>query len=619
MFNSSFTKQPFFNGANLAMVKMVVLEDKIQFDRVSTAVAVLIVTSVVLLYRYFSRSAKLEQAVPFTMQVPEQALPHWKGKRISPVSVFNPEDPANIQCYCPATGQSLGSVPAATPEDIDNAISACREAQLAWKETSFSQRRKVLNTIAKFVYDHQDDIARIACRDTGKTMLDASLGEIMVTLEKIEWIVQHGERCLAPSKRPGPTSILMFYKGAKVVYEPLGVVSAMVSWNYPLHNLMGPVVAALFTGSGIVVKCSESVVWSSQFFMEIAKQALKVNGFDDRIVQLVSCWPQDADFLTSHTGLDHITFIGSRPVAHKVATAAAKSLTPVVAELGGKDPLIVLDDTKDLPGVASVIMRGTFQSSGQNCIGIERVIACPKAYPRLVEILSKSVSELRLGSSIDQQDDIDMGATISDARFDVLEAQIAQAVAQGATLVHGGSRYSHPKYPQGHYFQPTLLVDVTPEMDIAQNEVFGPIMLLFRAADAEEATAIANATEFGLGASVYGSDYKALNAVAAKLRCGMVAINDFATFALCQLPFGGVDGSGYGKFSGKEGLRGICLEKSICFDRFPLITTKIPRPLDYPIPDVKKAWEIVKAINEVGYAHGPWRRIRALGRMLSNM
>lgn len=580
----------------------------------TTGLTLLVAT--ILSYSIFQRNKNIK-AVPFTLNCPEQALPHWKGKRIDPVNIYNQDDPDYIQCYCPATGQALGKIKADTRDDMNTKIENCRNSQLEWKNTTFEQRSKVLNTINKFITDHQEEVARVACRDTGKTMLDASLGEIMVTLEKIQWIVKHGESILKTTKRPSPSNKLMFYKGAEIRYEPLGVVCSMVSWNYPLHNSMGPIVAALFSGNGIVVKCSESVAWSSQYVLEIARQALKVNGFDENIVQLVTCWPKDADYLTSHTGLNHITFIGSRPVAHKIAQAAAKSLTPVVMELGGKDPLIVLKDAKDIPGIASVIMRGTFQSSGQNCIGIERVIAVgQQQYDSLFDILSKRVKELRLGSSVDQQEDIDMGATISDNRFETLENLVKDAVDKGAILISGGGkRHVHPKYPQGHYFQPTMLANVTSEMEIAQTEVFGPILLLFKAEDTDDAIQIANSTEFGLGGSVYGSDYRLLNKVTNNLRCGNVAINDFATFALCQLPFGGVDGSGYGKFGGAEGLRGLCLEKSVCFDKFPFIQTKIPRPLDYPIPDVKKAWDMVKNINIAGFAFGTWERIKAVGNL----
>lgn len=577
--------------------------------------ALVVVVFVSVRYLFPRNEGKKLDPKSFNLTPPEQALPHWKGKRMEPVGLRHSSEPDMIQCYCPATGQSLGSIPAATRAGIDAQISECREAQESWASTSFAQRAQVLNSILKYITDHQEEVARIACRDTGKTMVDASLGEIMVTLEKIAWIVKNGEKALKTSKRPGSASMLMFYKGAEVRYQPLGVVCAMVSWNYPLHNIMGPIVAALFAGDGIVVKCSEAVVWSSSFFVQIAKQALAIHGYDDRVVQLVACWPEDADYLTSHPGLDHITFIGSGAVAHKVALAASQSLTPLVLELGGKDPLIVLDDVSDIKSVASTIMRGTFQSAGQNCIGVERVIATPKVYDQLVDILNGAVAELRLGSSIDQQEDIDIGATISGARFSEMEGLVSEAVSQGARLLQGGQRYSHPKYPQGHYFCPTLLVDVTPEMAIAQREVFGPILVVMPAESTEHAVQLANSTEYGLGASVFGSNKSLLNKVTDQLRTGNVAINDFATYHMCQLPFGGVDGSGYGKFGGAEGLRGLCLEKSVCYDRFPFISTKIPRPLDYPIPDVKKAWNMVKSINEAGYAIGKWRRIKSVGRL----
>lgn len=569
------------------------------------------------LYRQWRKQARAERPARISLDPPEQALPHWKGKRADPLAVRDKADPESIQCYCPATGQALGRVHAMTRDEIDGAVAAARDAQTAWRATSFSERRRVLNTIAKFLVDNQEDVARVACRDTGKTMVDASVGEIMVTLEKIQWIAANGEKALQPSRRPGSSHVLMFYKGAEVRYEPLGVVAAFVSWNYPLHNMMGPIVAGLFAGNGVVVKCAEPVAWSSTWFIEIARRALKACGHDPRLVQLVACWPDEADYLAGHPGLDHVTFIGSRPVAHKVAVAASRSLTPLVAELGGKDPLVVLDDAP-VADVARIIMRGTFQAAGQNCIGVERVIALPRAYDALVAALAPTVEALRVGSAIDQSENIDVGATISDARYDWLEQRVRDAVAHGATLLAGGRRWTHPKYPQGHYFAPTMLANVTPDMEIAREEVFGPVLLLMRADSVDDAIRIANGTEFGLGASVFGRDPRLLDQVTRRLRCGNVAVNDFATYHVCQLPFGGVGGSGYGKFGGAEGLRGLSLEKSVVYDRFPFISTKIPAVLAYPIPDVKKAWAVVKAINDVGYARGVFARLRALRTLAKN-
>ena len=310
------------------------------------------------------------------------------------------------------------------------------------------------------------------------------------------------------------------------------------------HNLLGPVISAIFAGNGIVVKGSEATAWSSSFFTDIACAALKVCGHSPNLVQSVICWASVAPHVTSHPDISHITFIGSRDVAHAVAASTAKSLTPVCMELGGKDAAIILDDATDLRKVASILLRGVFQSAGQNCIGIERIIACSQIYDRLIELLQPRIEGLRVGSALDDGEGVDVGAMISAHSFDRLEGLITDAVRDGAHCLAGGSRYKHPKHPQGHYFLPTLLVDVTPAMAIAQAETFAPICTVMKATDVDDAIRIANSTTYGLGASVFGSSTHNLDKVVAGSRTGMVSVNDFGVYYAVQLPFGGVKGSG---------------------------------------------------------------------------
>lgn len=598
-----------------------------QYHISTTFFVCVIVPSVYYVYEKYitgrpNKYNKLEAPKKLVYSIPDEAKPHWKGKRLYPPNIglrVNGE-PQKIQSYCPATGQFLGTFPCISTDEMDHQIKAASDAQKEWKKSSFVLRKQLLKTINQFILDNQEDIARVACRDSGKTKLDASMGEIMVTLEKISWIISHGEKALRPSARPGPSSLLMgLMKNAEVRYEPLGVVAAIVSWNYPLHNLIGPVVAALFSGNAIVVKCSEQVVWSSTWFVGMIHAALRLLSISEDLVQLCYCFPENADYFTSHPGLKHITFIGSKPVAHKVLQSASKELTPCVIELGGKDSVIVMDDVADLKALSSVILRGTFQSAGQNCIGIERVICLPEAYDKLVEILNERIKSFRLGSDIDQLDEIDMGAMISDNRFDQFEEMIQDAVSKGARLLHGGKRYLHPNYPQGHYFEPTLLVDVDPTMKIAQNEVFGPILTIMKAKDINDAVEISNGTEYGLGNSVFGNDFAKCDEIAGRLESGNVAINDFATFYVCQLPFGGCKKSGYGKFGGEEGLTGLCNAKSVVMDK-PLlrafgVKTSIPPPIDYPIADDKKAWGFVNALNIASYDSRIWEVLKAFKKM----
>lgn len=309
-----------------------------------------------------------------------------------------------------------------------------------------------------------------------------------------------------------------------------------------------------------------------------------------------------------------------------MAKSASKSLTPLCVELGGKDAAIVLDSPTgeaeaegELRRVASTIMRGVFQSAGQNCIGIERVVAMPSAHDRLVKLLEPRIRNMRLGSDLDM-DGVDMGAMISNASFERLERLIAEAVSQGARLLVGGHRYRLEQYPQGHYFEPTLLVDVKPTMRIAQEELFAPVCIFMRAKSAEEAISITNGTLYGLGCSVFGPTSSAasraqLAKIAREVKTGMVAINDFAVFYAVQLPFGGAKGSGYGRFAGEEGLRSLCNVKSVCSDRWPgLIKTSIPGKLDYPMQS--GAWEMGKGVVEVGYGESWRRRFTGLRRMV---
>ncbi|GME24135.1 putative aldehyde dehydrogenase [Neofusicoccum parvum] len=568
------------------------------------AVVVLAATALTAFFFLAWYSYDPEAAVDYSIEPPEQCLPGWKGGVLDAPSLKAPGS-NNIQCYAPATGQLLAQITPASEKDIDNAVARAKEAQKQWKSTTFSERRQVLKTMLKFILENQKTISTAACLDSGKTRVDSSFGEILVTAEKLKWTIDHGEKALKPESRP--TNFLMMYKKNEVRWEPLGVVAAC------FHNLLGPIISALFSGNAVIVKVSEQTAWSSQYFTRIVHGALSAcnyGAFAADLVQSVVTWPDVAGHFTSHPGISHLTFIGSRPVAHKVCESAAKALTPVCVELGGKDAAIILDDVRNLEKVGHILLRGVFQAAGQNCIGIERVVALPRSYDWLLEFLTPRIRALRSGSALSLEDPsastkatdaVDVGASVSAANFPFLESLIQEAVSQGAQLLAGGGAYAHPAHPKGHYFAPTLLANVTPAMRIAQTECFAPIFLLMRAATVQDAVAIANGTEYGLGASVFGRDAADLEYVVDAVESGMVSVNDFAVYYAVQLPFGGVKGSGYGRFAGEEGLRALCNTKAVCRDRLPgLIETGIPPELRVPVGDAGRAWEVASGVVELG-------------------
>ncbi|KAI8866250.1 Aldedh-domain-containing protein [Ramicandelaber brevisporus] len=561
----------------------------------------------------------------FKLSAPGEAVASNTGEVLAEPSIFVPGNPRLIQCYDPATGRSLGQAAADTPEQVDAKVRAARAAQPAWASTTFEQRRAVLRTMLRFVLDNQETIARMMARDTGKPLVDASFGEVLVICEKIVWLLNYGEKALQTEYREA--GALLMHKIARVEYHPLGVQAALVSWNYPFQNFLSPVVAALFAGNAIVVKASEYVAWSIPFILSVAQQSLAVNGHSPDLVQAVVGFADAGEALVRNPLVDHITFIGSVEVGRKIMASAADTLTPCVLELGGKDVAIVTEDY-NLNQLVPMAIRGTFQHCGQNCIGLERLIVHRKVYDRVVAMLSDVVGQLRQGPPLDGAENgqiYDVGAmTMGKRHMDKLQTLVDDAVSRGARLLHGGTPFKHPQYPSGTYYTPTLLVDVDADMLISREEQFGPICVVIPFDTDAEAVAIANKAGFGLGSSVFCRDIPRAERILKGVRAGMGNINDFASNYMCQsLPFGGVGLSGYGRFAGYEGLRGISLMKSVTVDRFSrLLSTSLPPLLTLPFKAPKASVAFCGNTVRFAYELTLWSKVKAvfglLGNMLSN-
>lgn len=556
-----------------------------------------------------------EAARPVSVDPLPQALADWTPQEpLSQVSIHKAGNDNVIVAYCPATGSHLGDITADTKDSINNKVERARVAQLAWRGASWERRRRVLKTIRAWIVKDIDIIARTACRDTGKTAVDAILGEILTTLAKVNWLISDGEKVLKKEVRPN--NILLAHKKCTVYHEPVGVVAALVSWNYPCHNALSPALAALTTGNAIVIKCSEMVVWSTNYFIAGLHACLVACNESPDLVQLVCCFPPVAPILTSHRTIKHLTFIGSETVAKHIARDAAKSLTPCCLELGGKDPMIILEDS-DINFFAQTWLRAAFGAAGQNCIGAERFIVSSKIMDVFIAAVEPKVKTLRLGSFLDDSK-VDLGTMISDNRFDALEKLIVDAVNTGARLLAGGKRFHHAKYPSGHYFEPTLIVDVTPDMAIAKEELFAPVFLVMAFDTVDEAIRLANSTRYGLGSSVFGGNRATCRYVADRLECGMVNINDFAVSYLNQgLPFGGIKASGNGgRFGGPEGLLSLTTTKAVTEDRFfSLVKTAIPGPVHYPHKDTAKAQAFVVGL--ASFFGGTWKQAsQGIGKLI---
>ena len=363
-------------------------------------------------------------------------------------------EPNVIQCYDPSTKQRLGKAINMTSNDVDDIIKKAKIAQEEWKQTTFAQRRIVLRTIQKFITSHVEDICRVSARETGKPKIDAALGEVITTCEKIRTICEWGELWLQREYRP--TGPMMMHKTAWVEYVPLGVIVAIAPWNYPFHNSMNHIISAIFAGNAHVGKVSEHASWSAAFFGRIVKAALEVHGHNPDLVQTVTGMADAGHALVNHPMVDKIIFTGSTPIGRKVMETASHHLTPVILELGGKDAMVIRNDVV-VKNILPFVLRGCFQNAGQNCVGVERVLVYESILDEFIDSVIPKVKSMTQGNPLASMGDdgkIDIGAMIMPRQLDIVQELVDDAVAKGATLHCGGKRNTKLN---GQFFEPTVL------------------------------------------------------------------------------------------------------------------------------------------------------------------
>jgi len=498
----------------------------------------------------------------------------------------------SVPCYDPGNMTKLcADMPAMRADEVKERIAKAAAAQKIWAKSSFAKRRELLRVIQRFILEEQDTICRVSARDSGKPLVDAAFGEVLVTLEKIRWLCNEGEHWLKPEYRS--SGAMMFYKKARVEYHPVGVMGAIVPWNYPFHNVFNPLVANLFAGNALVVKVSEYASWSSQYYGRVIDAALEAVGAPKDLVQIITGYGEAGNALVTG-GVQKLVFVGSTGIGRKVMEAAAKTLTPVVLELGGKDPFIVCADA-NLNQVVPMALRGAFQSCGQNCAGAERFYVHEKIHDKFLAKVLESAKQLRQGWALNAS--VDCGAMCMPKQAQYVQSLIDDAVKRGATVHVGGSIELGAK--GGQFYPPTVISGITHDMRIAREEVFGPVLAIVKTKSDEESIALANDCDFGLGSNIFTRSTRRAEKLGAQLEAGMTSINDFCSTYMAQsLPFGGVKESGFDRFAGIEGLRGCCVPKSVVVDRFPLImNTNIPPPLCYPVAD--NAFTFCKALSRM--------------------
>ncbi|MDN4472632.1 aldehyde dehydrogenase family protein [Demequina zhanjiangensis] len=450
---------------------------------------------------------------------------------------------AQVTTRNPVDGTVVATYPIADHAAVAAHVDRARAGAAWWRDQGYRDRRAHLLRWKSAIANGAEELADLISAETGKPHGDALL-EIMLTLGHLDWAAKNAERVL--KRRKVKAGLINYNQHATVGYEPYGVVGVIGPWNYPLYTPMGSISYALAAGNAVVFKPSEltpgPAVW-------IAERWAEAVGHD---VLLALTGDGGTGTALATSAVDKIAFTGSTATAKKVMASAAQRLTPIVAECGGKDAVLVAADA-DLEAAADFIVFGGMGNSGQTCVGVERVYVAESVKDSLVAKVVARAERLRTDGQ-----DAHYGPMTLPSQTDVVAQHVNDALRTGSAALGG------PDSIKGRRIDPIVITDVDESSEAVQAETFGPLVVINPVANLDEAVDRANGTPYGLGAAVFTSNRRAGKAAAARLETGVVTINSVLGFAgVAALPFGGVKESGFGRIHGADGLREFSAAKSI--------------------------------------------------------
>jgi len=439
----------------------------------------------------------------------------------------------------PATEEVIEKVSLATIDDAKNAIESAKRAFETWSTTPIYKRIELLYKLADYIANNKEDFAKILSLESGKPIRDARVEATRT--EKVFRYSAEAARYLLTGEIPRLDAfeypIGNENRMAMIKREPIGIVTAILPFNFPLNSFAHKVAPALAVGNTVVVKPSLSTPLSA---LNIANVMLKL-GFPPGVVNVITGYSSEiGDILITHEDVNLITFTGSTQVGLKIASKAASYSKRMIMELGGSDPMIILDDA-NIERASAIATRARFEYAGQNCNSAKRIIVQEKVFDEFLERFKEKTSKLKLGNPLDES--TDMGPVINEEAIKNMESFVEDAISKESELILGGKR----AYPKGFFFAPTILKTTNPEIRALSEEVFGPVAPVVKVKDEEEAIAIANKSKYGLQSAIFTNDYKKALKLADKIKSGAVIINDSTRLRWDALPFGGVKYTGFGR------------------------------------------------------------------------
>ena len=447
----------------------------------------------------------------------------------------------------PATGQTVKTFDEMSEADVERCLAAAAATHASYRLTSFDDRARWMRRAAGILDEEQDQVAAMMTTEMGKT-LAAAKQEVAKCATACRYYADHAAEFLADEPADAKA---VGGQDAYVRYQPLGPVLAIMPWNFPLWQAMRFAVPALMAGNVGLLKHASNVPQTALFMQDLFTRA----GFPDGAFQALLIGSRRVEPVLRDTRVVAATLTGSEPAGQSVAAIAGDEIKKVVLELGGSDPFIVMPSA-DLPAAARVGAFARCLNNGQSCIAAKRFIVHEAVYDTYERLFTEQMSAKVVGNPM--LDSTDVGPLASEQQRDDVEKLVADAVSKGAKVLCGGAAPDDP----GFYYPPTILANITPEMRVHQEEVFGPVATLYRVAGIDEAIELANGTTFGLGANAWTADEAERSRFIRDLTAGMVFINGNVT-SYPQLPFGGVKRSGHGRELSSHGIREFCNIKSV--------------------------------------------------------
>jgi len=461
-------------------------------------------------------------------------------------------DGKTFDVYDPSSGDVLAVVAKATKSDVDRAVDAAHTAleSRAWGGAPPAERGRIMMRIAHTLRDRAEELATLESRDNGKPLKQART-DVQVAARYFEFFAGIADKIMGNTIPLGPGFL------DYTVREPIGVSAQIIPWNYPIQIGARGVAPAIASGCTVVLKPAEDAPMTALRLGEIALEC----GLPAGVLNVLpGMGPEAGAALASHSGINQLTFTGSVEVGIAVAKMAADNIVPVVMELGGKSPNIVFADA-DMDTTATGVANAIFQNAGQTCSAGSRLLVERTAHDELVARLSERAIRMRVGPGVS---DPDMGPIISKKQLETVDNYVKIGEREGARVAAGGARPSDAALANGYFYQPTLLDRVSPDMRVAQEEIFGPVLAIIPFDDLEEAIGIANRSQYGLVAGIWTRDINKAMTIASRVKTGQVYINTYGAGGGVELPFGGYKKSGYGREKGLDSLASYTQIKNVC-------------------------------------------------------